>query len=501
MWMIRPCIGGRSSGGLAFWRAHVGPQLLRPARSGAAAWPAPGPTAPLRPPTPTACSCPAGSRSRVDRHGRPAGRRAPATRGTPPPTAAPASPPPAAAGSTSPTPSRRPAPAAPARCASSPTARSRRLPRSSRHEPQLRRRPHAVGHVAVVRGERHLGPVYECDPQRRGPGRRRDRRGSFQHEAAAVDPVRRARVPHRGRPRRPALPLHPHHAGATSPPAPSWRPASPARRSPGCRRAGRPPTAPRHAPTRRSTAARARGSPTARCGSPPRATAGCGSSTSPPSSSPSSTTTHHRRRAAHRRRQHHRAAPSGDLFVAEDGGNMELCLITTADAQDVVAPFLRIVGHSGLGDHRPGLLARRHPALLQLPARHRRRHRRHLRDHRPVPHRSDPASAAARRGGAGRFGRTVSGGVGLGGRRWGVDRGGPASSFSVSGGVGRVAAAAPGRRPARRPWPACRCRTSTCVARPGARQAARPARARSSGLTARRVGTTDYRLRAYLRPA
>jgi secreted PhoX family phosphatase len=36
--------------------------------------------------------------------------------------------------------------------------------------------------------------------------------------------------------------------------------------------------------------------------------------------------------------------PSGDLFVAEDGGNMELCVITTAD---VVAPFLRFVGHSG----------------------------------------------------------------------------------------------------------------------------------------------------------
>ena len=41
-----------------------------------------------------------------------------------------------------------------------------------------------------------------------------------------------------------------------------------------------------------------------------------------------------------------RHAPSGDLYVAEDGGNMEVCLITTADAQDTVAPFLRFVGHS-----------------------------------------------------------------------------------------------------------------------------------------------------------
>ncbi|MFJ3499965.1 alkaline phosphatase PhoX [Streptomyces sp. NPDC090135] len=35
---------------------------------------------------------------------------------------------------------------------------------------------------------------------------------------------------------------------------------------------------------------------------------------------------------------------SGDLYVAEDGGNMEICVITPAD---VVAPFLRINGQSG----------------------------------------------------------------------------------------------------------------------------------------------------------
>ncbi|GAB3662235.1 PhoX family protein [Glycomyces tarimensis] len=33
---------------------------------------------------------------------------------------------------------------------------------------------------------------------------------------------------------------------------------------------------------------------------------------------------------------------SGDLFVAEDGGNQEICIITP---DDVVAPFLRLVGH------------------------------------------------------------------------------------------------------------------------------------------------------------
>ncbi len=35
---------------------------------------------------------------------------------------------------------------------------------------------------------------------------------------------------------------------------------------------------------------------------------------------------------------------SGDLFVAEDGGNMEICVITP---DDVIAPFLRIDGQSG----------------------------------------------------------------------------------------------------------------------------------------------------------
>ncbi|MEO3754193.1 alkaline phosphatase PhoX [Streptomyces sp. B6B3] len=36
-------------------------------------------------------------------------------------------------------------------------------------------------------------------------------------------------------------------------------------------------------------------------------------------------------------------APAGDLYVAEDGGNMEICVITP---DDVVAPFLRITGQS-----------------------------------------------------------------------------------------------------------------------------------------------------------
>jgi secreted PhoX family phosphatase len=37
-------------------------------------------------------------------------------------------------------------------------------------------------------------------------------------------------------------------------------------------------------------------------------------------------------------------APVGDLFVAEDGGNMEICIITP---DDIIAPFLRVNGQSG----------------------------------------------------------------------------------------------------------------------------------------------------------
>ena len=38
---------------------------------------------------------------------------------------------------------------------------------------------------------------------------------------------------------------------------------------------------------------------------------------------------------------------SGDLFVAEDGGNMELCVIAWVGGVRQVTPFLRILGHSG----------------------------------------------------------------------------------------------------------------------------------------------------------
>ena len=38
-------------------------------------------------------------------------------------------------------------------------------------------------------------------------------------------------------------------------------------------------------------------------------------------------------------------APSGDVYVCEDGGNMEVCILAVRGADREVAPFLRIVGH------------------------------------------------------------------------------------------------------------------------------------------------------------
>jgi uncharacterized protein len=38
---------------------------------------------------------------------------------------------------------------------------------------------------------------------------------------------------------------------------------------------------------------------------------------------------------------------SRDIFVAEDGGDMQLCLITPPGPQRLVAPFLQLEGHAG----------------------------------------------------------------------------------------------------------------------------------------------------------
>ena len=37
--------------------------------------------------------------------------------------------------------------------------------------------------------------------------------------------------------------------------------------------------------------------------------------------------------------------PSGDVFVAEDGGNLKLCILANTNGVDQVARFLRFIGH------------------------------------------------------------------------------------------------------------------------------------------------------------
>jgi hypothetical protein len=112
----------------------------------------------------------------------------------------------------------------------------------------------------------------------------------------------------------------------------------------------------------------------------------------------------------------------GDLYVAEDGGNMEICLIKPDDR---ISVFLRITGQSGSEILRAGVHARRRPVLLLVVARHVRLivGRDHLLRHRTVPHLAADA-------------------------------------------LGRRAPSAPGRRPDARRTPARRRFTSSCSSCP-----------------------------------
>ena len=86
-----------------------------------------------------------------------------------------------------------------------------RLPDPRRHEHQLLRRRHAVGHLALLRG----GETGRCGSATHGPAEARAARpamGVFKHEAAAVDPRGQAGVPDRGPGGRRLLPLHPRVA-------------------------------------------------------------------------------------------------------------------------------------------------------------------------------------------------------------------------------------------------------------------------------------------------
>ncbi len=82
-----------------------------------------------------------------------------------------------------------------------------RLPDPGRHHPELRRRPDAVGHVALVRGVRG-GPRVGVRPHRPQQGARARRDGRVQARGRGGGPARAARVHDRGPDRRRVLPLH-----------------------------------------------------------------------------------------------------------------------------------------------------------------------------------------------------------------------------------------------------------------------------------------------------
>ena len=90
-----------------------------------------------------------------------------------------------------------------------------------------------------------------------------------------------------------------------------------------------------------------------RAGSPPRATTGSGAyDAADADTSSSPTTTRHPGTARSPASTTSPAATGGDLFVAEDGGNMEICIITpaTSSPRSCGSPA------SAVRDHRPGLL-------------------------------------------------------------------------------------------------------------------------------------------------
>ena len=365
----------------------------RPARRSS---PAPGPTARCWPADANGVQLPAGFTQPRHRptSGQPVGGHR-ATRGTSPPTAARASPPPGGGWvyvSNSEVP-RVAGGASAVRFLPDGTI-DRRLPRSS---PAPTRNcaggPDAVGHVALVRGERRpraactsatrSSPARACGATAHGLVRPRGRRRR---------PGHRPRVPHRGRPRRAPVPLHAHHPGRRSSAGSLVRRQRVGhRRSRGCRSSASAPD--RSAgDDRRSTAARARGSP---AGTLWFTTKGDGRvwelDLGHPAAHGPLRRLDHGRRPAHRRRQHHRSTrrPATSTWPRTAATSRSASSRPPTPGRGRAVPAPR--RPQRLGDHRAGLLARRHPALLQLPARHEREHRRHLRDHRPVPHRRHAA--------------------------------------------------------------------------------------------------------------
>ena len=348
-----------------------GPAFLRQTTAGAVVIAGPGPYGPSWRRMPTASSCRPGSRAGSS----PAPRsrwRAPATPGTSRLTAGPASP---AAGGGWVYVSNSEAPggtggASAVRFLPDGVDR-RRLPGPHRHQHELRRRAHPVGHVALVRGERVHRTRLRVRSAATEPGRpQRCRSGR-----SSTRPPRSTRP--RGTSTSPRT-TRPGACTASCPPPPASLAAGSlfaasvsGHRSPGCRSSA-------SAPDRSAATTAFNGGEGAWIADSTLwfTTKGdgrvweldLGDSAAHVLYDDSTTAG----RAAHRRRQHHaaralrrplrrRGRREHGALPDHDGRRPGRGHALPADRRP-----------SGFRDHRAGLLARRHPPLLQLPARHRR---------------------------------------------------------------------------------------------------------------------------------
>ncbi len=260
-----------------------------------------------------------------------------------------------------------------------------------RHQQQLRRREDALAHLAVLRGGLPRAGLRNVPAGWDGGGAARD--GTVQARGRRGRPGPQGRLPDRGRVRRSLLPLRPGHLGR---PVGRYAPGA-LRRQRHLRlvhlgdraRPGRladPHPLPGRRRRRASTAARAATTPTTACWFTTKgdnrvwqvnlATGtyelAYDDNLVTPGTAPLTGV------------DNITGSTYGDLYVAEDGGNMEICLITP---DDTISPVPADHRAERVGDHRPGLHPGRRPALLLLPARHLRvvvgRH--HVLRHRPLP--------------------------------------------------------------------------------------------------------------------
>ena len=229
-----------------------------------------------------------------------------------------------------------------------------------------------------------VGKVYECNPLAAGEGVQRPALGSFNHEAAGVDPDTGIVYLTEDDPTGRLYRFVPTTPGDLSSRQPVRRQRLRHHRHLGAHRHHRPrPSGDHHGvQRRRGHLGPRRAAVLHHQGRRP----GVGAGARDADAHRALRRQHHRRCAAHRRRQHHRAPalrrPLRRRGRREHGDLPDRTQQRRPRGHTVPARQRAV----DLRAHRSGVQPRRHPALLQLAARHRRRHRHHLRDHRTVPH-------------------------------------------------------------------------------------------------------------------